>query len=134
MPAFAACLLPLRATLLWTLAAVGGLAFIEGSEHFVTIEPDGGDGPLEKLLNRCLLVFMVFGAAYSLWMVKRVYFGAVANDNVKQLSDLNAREFWMLGILAIAVIAMGVYPKPFTDVMNASVDQLLRHVAISKVQ
>ncbi|HRI57599.1 MAG TPA: NADH-quinone oxidoreductase subunit M, partial [Anaerolineae bacterium] len=77
---------------------------------------------------------LIFGAAYSLWMVKRVYFGAVANDNVKQLSDLNAREFWMLGILAIAVIAMGVYPKPFTDVMNASVDQLLRHVAISKVQ
>jgi len=77
---------------------------------------------------------LIFGAAYSLWMIKRVYFGAVANDNVKQLSDLNAREFWMLGILAVAVIAMGVYPKPFTDVMNASVDQLLRHVAISKVQ
>ncbi|MBH9553835.1 NADH-quinone oxidoreductase subunit M [Inhella gelatinilytica] len=76
---------------------------------------------------------LIFGAAYSLWMVKRVYFGAVANDNVKVLSDLSAREFWMLGILALAVLAMGLYPKPFTDVMNASVDQLLRHVAVSKL-
>ncbi|MBB5205337.1 NADH-quinone oxidoreductase subunit M [Inhella inkyongensis] len=76
---------------------------------------------------------LIFGAAYSLWMVKRVFFGAVGNDNVKQLLDLNAREFVMLGILAVAVLAMGIYPKPFTDVMNASVDQLLRHVAISKL-
>jgi len=76
---------------------------------------------------------LIFGAAYSLWMVKRVYFGAVANDNVKQLSDVNSREFWMLGLLAAATLVMGVYPKPFTDVMNASVDQLLRHVAVSKL-
>jgi len=76
---------------------------------------------------------LIFGAAYNLWMVKRVYFGAVANDNVKQLSDVNSREFWMLGLLAAATLVMGVYPKPFTDVMNASVDQLLRHVAVSKL-
>ena len=57
----------------------------------------------------------------------------MANDNVKQLTDVNSREFWMLGLLAAATLAMGVYPKPFTDVMNASVDQLLRHVAVSKL-
>jgi NADH-quinone oxidoreductase subunit M len=76
---------------------------------------------------------LVFGAAYTLWMVKRVYFGDVANANVKALADLNAREFAMLGILAVAVLWMGVYPKPFTDVMNVSVGELLKHVAQSKL-
>ncbi len=76
---------------------------------------------------------LIFGAAYSLWMVKRVYFGAVANDNVKALSDVNAREFSILAVLAAATIAMGVYPKPFTDVMQASVSKLLSHVAVSKL-
>jgi len=76
---------------------------------------------------------LIFGAAYSLWLVKRVVFGAVGNDQVAQLQDLNAREFLMLGLLAIAVIAMGLYPAPFTDVMQISVDDLLKHVAISKV-
>ncbi|WP_374662386.1 NADH-quinone oxidoreductase subunit M [Inhella sp.] len=76
---------------------------------------------------------LIFGAAYSLWMVKRVYFGAVANDNVKALTDVNAREFSILAVLAAATIAMGVYPKPFTDVMQASVTQLLQHVAVSKL-
>jgi NADH-quinone oxidoreductase subunit M len=76
---------------------------------------------------------LVFGAAYTLWMVKRVYFGAVANDDVKALADINAREFTMLAILAAAVLWMGVYPKPFTDVMQASVTQLLEHVAVSKL-
>ena len=76
---------------------------------------------------------LVFGAAYTLWMVKRVYFGEVANDDVRTLSDLNAREFLMLGLLAVAVLAMGVYPKPFTDVMHVSVTELLRHVAASKL-
>jgi NADH-quinone oxidoreductase subunit M len=77
---------------------------------------------------------LIFGAAYSLWMVKRVYFGDVANDNVRQLKDVNAREFSLLAVLAAATIAMGVYPKPFTDVMQASVTELLRHVAVSKLQ
>ncbi|HEX5739653.1 MAG TPA: NADH-quinone oxidoreductase subunit M [Hydrogenophaga sp.] len=76
---------------------------------------------------------LIFGAAYSLWMFKRVYLGAPANDNVKGLTDINAREFLVMAVLAIAVLVMGVYPKPFTDVMDASVAELLRHVAISKL-
>jgi len=76
---------------------------------------------------------LIFGAAYSLWMFKRVYLGAPGNDNVKGLTDLNAREFLVMAVLAIAVLFMGVYPKPFTDVMDASVAELLRHVAISKL-
>lgn len=76
---------------------------------------------------------LIFGAAYSLWMVKRVVFGAIANDHVKELVDLNKREFLMLGILAIAVIAMGLYPAPFTDTMQTSVADLLKHVSVSKL-
>jgi NADH-quinone oxidoreductase subunit M len=76
---------------------------------------------------------LIFGAAYTLWMVKRVYLGPVTNDDVRALKDINAREFLMLSLLALAVLWMGVYPKPFTDVMNVSVDQLLAHVAISKL-
>jgi len=76
---------------------------------------------------------LVFGAAYTLWMVKRVYFGGVANDDVKALADLDAREFAVLSLLAIAVLWMGVYPKPFTDVMNVSVGELLKHVAQPKL-
>jgi NADH-quinone oxidoreductase subunit M len=76
---------------------------------------------------------MIWGAGYTLWMVKRVYFGPIANDNVRTLADLDPREFAMLGLLAVAVLAMGLYPKPFTDVMHASVAELLRHVAISKL-
>jgi len=66
-------------------------------------------------------------------MVKRVYFGPVANHHVQELKDLDAREFGMLAVLAAAVLAMGLYPKPITDVMHVSVDGLLRHVAISKI-
>jgi NADH-quinone oxidoreductase subunit M len=76
---------------------------------------------------------LIFGAAYTLWMVKRVYFGDVANDNVRGLSDLNPREFFMLALLAVVVLWMGVYPKPVTDVMHVSVTELLRHVAVSKL-
>jgi NADH-quinone oxidoreductase subunit M len=76
---------------------------------------------------------LIFGAAYTLWMVKRVYFGDVANDDVKALQDINAREFTMLALLAAAVLAMGLYPKPFTDVMHVSVTELLKHVAQSKL-
>jgi NADH-quinone oxidoreductase subunit M len=77
---------------------------------------------------------LIFGAAYTLWMVKRVYFGDVGNDNVRALTDLNAREFAMLSILAVAVLWMGLYPKPVTDAMQASVTELLRHVAVTKLQ
>jgi len=76
---------------------------------------------------------LIFGAAYTLWMVKRVYFGPVANDNVRELADLNKREFFMLAVLAIAVLWMGLYPKPFTDVMHHSVVDLLQHVAQTKL-
>ncbi len=76
---------------------------------------------------------LIFGASYSLWMYKRVYFGPVTNDHVKQLQDINGREFLMMALLAIAVLWMGLYPKPFTDVMQVSVSELLKHVAISKL-
>jgi NADH-quinone oxidoreductase subunit M len=76
---------------------------------------------------------LILGAAYTLWMYKRVIFGAVANDHVKTLADLNRREFWMLGALAALVLAMGVWPKPFVDVMHTSVADLLAHVAKSKL-
>lgn len=76
---------------------------------------------------------LIFGAAYTLWMFKRVYLGPVANDDVKSLTDINSREFLMLSLLAIAVLYMGVYPKPFTDVMDVSVAEFLKHVAASKL-
>ena len=76
---------------------------------------------------------LIFGAAYTLWMFKRVYLGPVANDDVKALKDINAREFLMLALLAVAVLYMGLHPKPFTDVMDPSVVQLLKHVAVSKL-
>lgn len=76
---------------------------------------------------------LIFGAAYTLWMFKRVYLGPVANDHVKHLKDINAREFFYLALLAIAVLYMGLYPKPFTDVMDVSVAELLKHVAQSKL-
>ena len=76
---------------------------------------------------------LVFGAAYSLWMFKRVYLGPVANDDVKNLTDINGREFLMLGLLVAATLWMGLYPKPFTDVMNTSVGDLLVHVNKTKL-
>jgi len=75
---------------------------------------------------------MIWGAAYTLWMYKRVIFGGVANDHVSALKDLNVREVIVLGALAIAVLWMGVYPLPITNVMHASVTDLLHHVAAAK--
>jgi NADH-quinone oxidoreductase subunit M len=77
---------------------------------------------------------LILGAAYTLWMVKRVIFGAIANDDVRALTDINSREVLILSILAAAVLYMGVYPKPFTDVMHTSVDALLKHVEIGKLR
>jgi NADH-quinone oxidoreductase subunit M len=76
---------------------------------------------------------LILGAAYSLWLAKRVIFGAIANHHVAELMDLNKREFLILGLLAIAVIAVGLYPAPITDAMQVSVGELLKHVAISKI-
>ncbi len=78
-------------------------------------------------------VTMILGAAYTLWMYKRVIFGDVANAHVAELADLNRREFWMLAAVALAVIAMGVWPRPFIDVMHTSVADLLTIVAKSKL-
>ncbi len=77
---------------------------------------------------------MIVGAAYTLWMYKRVIFGDVANDHVRELNDINGREFLILALLALCVLGMGLYPQPFTEVMHASVNDLLRHVAITKIQ
>jgi NADH-quinone oxidoreductase subunit M len=77
---------------------------------------------------------MVLGAAYSLWMYKRVAFGPVANAEVAALRDINAREFIMLSLLAIVTLWMGVQPKPFTDLTETSVDALLQHVSVSKIK
>ncbi|EYS92988.1 NADH:ubiquinone oxidoreductase subunit M [Cupriavidus sp. SK-4] len=76
---------------------------------------------------------LIFGAAYSLWMVKRVIFGDIVHQHVRELVDLNKREFVMLGLLAIMTLYMGLHPKPFTDVMHASVVNLLSHAAQSKL-
>jgi NADH-quinone oxidoreductase subunit M len=76
---------------------------------------------------------LILGAAYSLWLAKRVIFGAITNHHVEELTDLNKREFFMLGVLAIAVLVMGLYPAPFTDVLQVSVADLLKHVAVSKI-
>jgi len=76
---------------------------------------------------------LILGASYSLWMVKRVVLGDIANDHVRELTDINRREFVILGVMAIAVLYMGIYPKPFTDVMHVSVEALLQHVAVSKL-
>ncbi len=76
---------------------------------------------------------LILGASYSLWMLKRVAFGEMTNDNVRGMSDLNSREFFIMGLLAIAVLYMGIYPKPFTDVMHVSVEALLQHVSVSKL-
>ena len=77
---------------------------------------------------------LIFGAAYTLWMYKRVYLGPVGNHHVEEITDIGKREFLILALLAIATLYMGLYPKPFTDVMDASVTNLLQHVAQSKLR
>jgi NADH-quinone oxidoreductase subunit M len=76
---------------------------------------------------------LIFGAAYTLWMYKRVIFGAIANDHVAALEDIDGRETLVLGLLAAAVLAFGIYPAPLTEVMHVSVTDLLKHVAAGKL-
>ncbi|MBY0575843.1 MAG: NADH-quinone oxidoreductase subunit M [Gallionellaceae bacterium] len=76
---------------------------------------------------------LIFGAAYTLWMYKRVIFGAVANQHVAELTDMNLRETAIFLILAIIVLGMGLYPLPFSEIMHVSVNDLLVHVARSKL-
>jgi NADH-quinone oxidoreductase subunit M len=77
---------------------------------------------------------LILGAAYTLWMTKRVIFGDVANNDVRELADINMREMLILSALAVMVLYMGLHPKPFTEVMHVSVDQLLNHVATGKLK
>lgn len=76
---------------------------------------------------------LILGASYSLWLYKKVIFGPVANPNVEGMKDISAREFLILAILAVAVLALGIYPLPLTEVMHATVDNLLEHVAHTKL-
>jgi NADH-quinone oxidoreductase subunit M len=77
---------------------------------------------------------LIFGAAYTLWMFKRVYLGPVGNEHVKDLTDINSREFFVMSLLAAAVLYMGVYPLPFTQIMDTSVTDLLKHIATTKLK
>lgn len=76
---------------------------------------------------------LIFGAAYTLWMVKRVYYGEIANPQVAALKDINRREFFILGLLALLVLGFGIYPQPITEMTHATVSQLLEHMALSKL-
>ena len=82
----------------------------------------------------CAGLALILGAAYTLWMYKRVMFGEIGNDHVKNdMPDLSRREFWMLVLVAACVLGMGLYPAPFTEVMHKSVEELITHVARSKL-
>jgi len=76
---------------------------------------------------------LIFGAAYTLWMIKRVIFGDVGNENVAKLEDINRREFAVLGTLAAAVLLVGVWPAPLLEVMHSSVDHLVQQAIASKI-
>jgi NADH-quinone oxidoreductase subunit M len=76
---------------------------------------------------------LIFGAAYTLWMVKRVVFGDVVNEGVKKLTDVNNREFVFLALLAVAVLGLGLWPAPLLDVMNVTVDNLVVQITQSKI-
>ena len=76
---------------------------------------------------------LIVGAAYTLWLVKRVIYGEIGNDNVAKLKDVNGREFLFLFLLAVAVLLLGVWPAPLTDVMHVTVENLVQHVSQSKL-
>jgi len=78
-------------------------------------------------------ITLILGAAYTLWLVKRVIFGPVANDNVAALRDLNGREFVVLGVLAVAVLLLGLWPAPLLDVMRPTVEHLVQQITVSKL-
>ena len=81
----------------------------------------------------CAGLALILGAAYTLWMYKRVIFGDIGNDHVREMKDVSPREFWMLALLAACVLGMGLYPAPFTEVMHKSVEALITHVSHSKL-
>ena len=78
-------------------------------------------------------VTLILGAAYTLWLVKRVIFGPIANDHVAHLTDVNGREFVVLGILAVAVLLLGIWPAPLLDVMRPTVEHLVQQITVSKL-
>ena len=81
----------------------------------------------------CAALALILGAAYTLWMYKRVIFGEIGNDHVREMKDVTPREFWMLMLVAACVLGMGLYPAPFTEVMHKSVEALITHVSHSKL-
>jgi NADH-quinone oxidoreductase subunit M len=76
---------------------------------------------------------LILGAAYTLWLVKRVIFGDIANDHVRELTDLNGREFLVLGVLAIAVLLVGLWPAPLLDAMRVTTQHLAQQILVSKI-
>ena len=76
---------------------------------------------------------LIYGASYTLWMYKRVVFGPITNPEVKEMKDINCREFAILAILAIAVLGMGLYPQAFIEVVHQAANDLITHVAQSKI-
>jgi len=76
---------------------------------------------------------LIYGASYTLWMYKRVIFGPITNPEVKEMKDINCREFAILAILAIAVLGMGLYPQAFIEVVHQAANDLITHVAQSKI-
>jgi NADH-quinone oxidoreductase subunit M len=78
-------------------------------------------------------MILIVGAAYTLWMVKRVFWGPIVNSDVSTLSDINTREFFVLAVLAVAVLAVGVYPQPLIEVMHVSMVNLLEQALTTKL-
>ena len=78
-------------------------------------------------------VTLILGAAYTLWMYKRVIFGAITNPHVAEMKDINAREFLILAVLAVTVLGMGLWPEPFIAVVHQAANDLMAHVAQSKI-
>jgi NADH-quinone oxidoreductase subunit M len=78
-------------------------------------------------------VTLILGAAYTLWLVKRTIFGEVANHHVAEMKDLNGREFFNLGLLAVGVLLLGLWPAPLTEVMEASIQHLVQQISASKL-
>ena len=76
---------------------------------------------------------LILGAAYTLWLVKRVIFGTVTNEHVAHVEDVNGREFIMMAVLAVAVLALGLWPAPLLQVMKPSVEHLVQHIMMSKL-
>jgi NADH-quinone oxidoreductase subunit M len=123
MPKFAALFM------LFSMANSGSACNLRFVGEFMV----AGCGSVQFLVGFAAATTLIVGAAYTLWMYKRVVFGAITNHHVSELTDINNREFVFLAILAVCVLVMGIYPYPITEVMHASVNDLLKHVFVSKL-